>query len=190
MHLARNIKTDVTGMGRYRILVWKRHHPLPDKQHWSMEADTKTMPLLYLILVPCTAGINQYKVVLEQYRICVSPCLLEKQAYTKYILFHRLPSYEHTYTWGTVLHGLLKCLSKNERGQRQVLIFFVDLPTSLIIKIADEYEISDKYYCLFMESYKWLNHEFENICVFYLFLDFNNNNAVEIRSHVWQYGYT
>ena len=35
-----------------------------------MEADTKTVPFLYRSPLPGTAGIDRYKMVLIQYRIC------------------------------------------------------------------------------------------------------------------------
>ena len=127
MKLARNTKTEVTIMCRYRILLWKQHHPV---HYWFiMDADTKTVLLFYWIALHYTTGINRYKAILSQYRICTL-------VFTGKL--NGLQSNEHISLLARVV-WVIKMFVKKWREHSN--LFVCALPTYILIEIVDEHKI-------------------------------------------------
>ena len=121
MNIARNTKTGVTVMCLYRILLWKRHHPV---YYWSItEADSETMLLLHWNALHNTTSIYQYKAILAQYRTCIIVFTGKlKHIWNTYCF--TTSSQTNIYLCWLVLFELLKCLSKMERTKATVIFLF------------------------------------------------------------------
>ena len=152
MNLARNTNTGVTVMCLHRILVWKRRHPV---QCWSIrEADTRTLLLLYWIAFHNVTGINRYKAILSQYRICTIVFTGKlKHIWNTYCFI--ASNQTNIYLRWLVLFELWKCLSKTRENKGNCNLFVFVLPTYIMIKIADGYKMVGRYYCMIMESLDW-----------------------------------
>ena len=136
MNLARDTKIDVSGMCLYQILVWKQHNPVQFK--FITEAYIKTVPSLYRIGLPRTAGISTIVKVTLMWITCYFT-----GAGHRYIL------------WAGV-NWLKNICHKMERTkQPYVFLFFFwgGLPAYI------QYKVADKYFCIVMGFL-----EFKNIC--------------------------
>ena len=133
MNIARNTKTGVTVKCLYRILLWKRRHPV---LYWFMiEADTKTVLLLYWIALHDTTGpvvswsaiqYNNWPVYTKRYQprtVLVSLCTGKLEHIWNTYCF-TASSQTNIYLCWLVLFELLKCLSKMERTKATVIFLF------------------------------------------------------------------